>query len=1082
MFPSSGFFVKITCPFSKRGQCVRPHCPYKHAPGERNKSCDSNKSSVVDVAGVQNSYRPPVSGPRVIDEGKGDSLQELERLDKEIASVRHEVEQERRRLSHYQCVKADTAPHISSPKSDTANRNVNSDSCVLPSSTICTKRCSQSTKYVVDNSKPRTDLEYDPMSNFSADFRSYRSSVKVKNSQDFKRASTFKQNPTAQLSPLPCPEPLDEPYGDGTLIIDISPSPDRKRIQAQKLVESSPDIQLDKLKELEQTRQSAVFPDSPDTPAPTVSANRHFQACVVENNPESSNLDQNEEHEIVAGDGCVIDLTGSLENLEGESQKMNSFKAAEIEVVKNLVPASPPEQDQAMEKEKICVELPQNEISCRIEDPLQRHNLPHKNSHYSKTSSTCTTCTQKIEQPGQCTDCQHCSPEPSAQKPVSGTPGQTQGKVSFCYASPDAHLEPAGSPPGSSQHQTWHVASVRSGLKKGNELSSVPPTEQFLVKSDNAEVIIIGSSSDEDEDEYNYSGAELSDSDPMEECYRIFMEANEERAHEEQPPVSVEPTEVEKAEVNVTQRPQGKKRMAHEAKHTEKPVAKRPQPQVLVPLREPAAPGSLLSTTSKFRQVQQRASMWTGSVKGGQAYVSSTCQRRQEIQTTAPPPPQASATPQPNPVQNARKPSCVTTFSTSANLPTPQAPAKPGVLKRKGKQLYEAAKDKVPHDIRQRFVNKFTEEFLKVNASDAFEKALAAERSIYNRSMNKVKYLSVAVNALKRLKNQNTVASKDDETVSGKLFRGNIPLNLKKLKGNDDMALYKSFKDYILTEEKLIENNYPVQHPEKPSHAVLFADNKKGNNDPLKRICCRCGAMYSVSKTGQHIRKEECNYHYGKGVEKRVPGGVETRYSCCEGVMGAPGCQVFKLHVHDSISLEGFVATAPRPPTDMSCAGVYSLDCEMCYTIHGLELSRVTVVNSSLQVVYDTFVRPVNEVIDYNTRFTGIGVEDVKGNCTSLTEVQKTLLSFVSANTILIGHGLEKDLCALKLLHMTVVDTSVVFPHRLGPPYKLTLNRLTAEYLRRIIQERVCGHDTAEDAAACMELMLWKIKDGKQKK
>lgn len=29
----------------------------------------------------------------------------------------------------------------------------------------------------------------------------------------------------------------------------------------------------------------------------------------------------------------------------------------------------------------------------------------------------------------------------------------------------------------------------------------------------------------------------------------------------------------------------------------------------------------------------------------------------------------------------------------------------------------------------------------------------------------------------------------------------------------------------------------------------------------------------------------------------------------------------------------------------------------------------------------------------------------------------------------------------------------------------------------------VCGHDTAEDATACMELMLWKVKeDGKLKK
>lgn len=39
-----------------------------------------------------------------------------------------------------------------------------------------------------------------------------------------------------------------------------------------------------------------------------------------------------------------------------------------------------------------------------------------------------------------------------------------------------------------------------------------------------------------------------------------------------------------------------------------------------------------------------------------------------------------------------------------------------------------------------------------------------------------------------------------------------------------------------------------------------------------------------------------------------------------------------------------------------------------CYTIHGLELSRVTLVNSRLQVIYDTFVRPDSEVIDYNTR------------------------------------------------------------------------------------------------------------------
>lgn len=48
-------------------------------------------------------------------------------------------------------------------------------------------------------------------------------------------------------------------------------------------------------------------------------------------------------------------------------------------------------------------------------------------------------------------------------------------------------------------------------------------------------------------------------------------------------------------------------------------------------------------------------------------------------------------------------------------------------------------------------------------------------------------------------------------------------------------------------------------------------------------------------------------------------------------------------------------------------------------------------------------------------RFSGVSEEDLKGNNTSLREVQETLMSFINADTILIGHGLEKALCALKV-------------------------------------------------------------------
>ena len=39
------------------------------------------------------------------------------------------------------------------------------------------------------------------------------------------------------------------------------------------------------------------------------------------------------------------------------------------------------------------------------------------------------------------------------------------------------------------------------------------------------------------------------------------------------------------------------------------------------------------------------------------------------------------------------------------------------------------------------------------------------------------------------------------------------------------------------------------------------------------------------------------------------------------------------------------------------------------------------------------------------------------------------------------------------MIHGTVVDTSVLFPHRLGLPYKRSLRNLMADYLRQIIQD-----------------------------
>ena len=41
----------------------------------------------------------------------------------------------------------------------------------------------------------------------------------------------------------------------------------------------------------------------------------------------------------------------------------------------------------------------------------------------------------------------------------------------------------------------------------------------------------------------------------------------------------------------------------------------------------------------------------------------------------------------------------------------------------------------------------------------------------------------------------------------------------------------------------------------------------------------------------------------------------------------------------------------------------------MCYTTVGLQLTRVSVINMSLQPIYEKLVKPSHPIVDYNTRY-----------------------------------------------------------------------------------------------------------------
>ncbi|XP_047354762.1 RNA exonuclease 5 isoform X2 [Vespa velutina] len=155
---------------------------------------------------------------------------------------------------------------------------------------------------------------------------------------------------------------------------------------------------------------------------------------------------------------------------------------------------------------------------------------------------------------------------------------------------------------------------------------------------------------------------------------------------------------------------------------------------------------------------------------------------------------------------------------------------------------------------------------------------------------------------------------------------------------------------------------------------------------------------------------------------------------------------------------------------------MFALDCEMCKTITGnLELTRISLVNESFNVVYETLVKPDNEIIDYLTQYSGITEEMLSNVTTTLTDVQETLKMLLPADCILVGQSLNFDLHTLKMMHPYIIDTSVIFNITGVRHRKTKLQVLAKIFLDISIQQSDNGHCSTEDSIASMKLTQLKL-------
>ncbi|KAF2470136.1 uncharacterized protein BDR25DRAFT_287863 [Lindgomyces ingoldianus] len=299
----------------------------------------------------------------------------------------------------------------------------------------------------------------------------------------------------------------------------------------------------------------------------------------------------------------------------------------------------------------------------------------------------------------------------------------------------------------------------------------------------------------------------------------------------------------------------------------------------------------------------------------------------------------------------------------------------------------------------------------------------------------------------------------------------------------------------------------PLEHDGYVTKQISDADLEEGHalmSGSFHNLvsCDRCSTRFQVfeqreGKEGALTSGGICTYHWGRKRGSRFTG--EQNMTCCQQPAGSPGCTTHMTHVfklsEDKKRLATIMPFVETPPNDKANPHTaICFDCEMGYTTKGMELLRLTAISwPTYERIIDVLVHPQGQILDPNTRFSGIRLEQFNKVPTlrpnlppdpsnldvvaSLSAARDLLLSYISPTTPLIGHALENDLKAIRLIHPTFIDTVLLYPHRDGLPARNSLRGLTEQHLKMKIQQAgAAGHDSFEDAKAAGELVRLRIK------
>lgn len=269
-----------------------------------------------------------------------------------------------------------------------------------------------------------------------------------------------------------------------------------------------------------------------------------------------------------------------------------------------------------------------------------------------------------------------------------------------------------------------------------------------------------------------------------------------------------------------------------------------------------------------------------------------------------------------------------------------------------------------------------------------------------------------------------------------------------------DTKRYEEYKNLLPNFVNISKNNFPIniQALEKDGFVIPGTLTTLGYQKP-KRIKKKFKNIEEMILKPKELLNNGYPIHVGK---MKIP--------------KKPKCSIYNLSILSDKELEAYseLPEEKNPNT----RDIISIDCEMVYTKKGGEAARLSVTDKSGNVVMDQLFKPTEEVIDYKTQFSGLTEEKLSNVTATPDEAVKYLSQVASKSTIIVGHSLENDFRALKLIHLKCVDTSVIYPNDANPNKKPSLISIYKKYINKPFRNsNDNGHDSIEDASAAMELV-----------